>query len=109
MNFSISAQDNPAWPANVTKDEMQRMQDMDDLLIVAWTREEDPSQPFFGEIGQLYRKWESCAAQDLGGTRSDGVSQLVLPRQCRHQVLQLAHTIPMAGHLGKKKTTARIA
>ena len=32
------------------------------------------------------------------------VEQLILPVQCRHGVLQLAHTIPLAGRLGKDST-----
>ena len=34
--------------------------------------------------------------------------QLVLPKTCRDPVLQMAHAIPMAGHLGRKKTTERV-
>ena len=36
------------------------------------------------------------------------VEQLVLPRQCKKVVLNLAHTIPLAGHLGRHKTTRRV-
>ena len=36
------------------------------------------------------------------------MEQVVLPRQCRRAVLELAHTIPLGGHLGKKKTTEKI-
>ena len=36
------------------------------------------------------------------------IEQLVLPKQCYQGVLQLAHTIPLAGHLGKDKTAQRI-
>ena len=36
------------------------------------------------------------------------VEQLILPVQCRYGVLQLAHAIPLAGHLGKDKTAQRI-
>ena len=36
------------------------------------------------------------------------IEQLVLPEQCRQGVLQLAHNIPLAGHLGKDKTAQRI-
>jgi hypothetical protein len=34
--------------------------------------------------------------------------QLVLPIQCRKPVLDLAHKIPMAGHMGKNKTARRV-
>ena len=30
------------------------------------------------------------------------VDQIVLPKKCRNSVLHIAHTIPTAGHLGKK-------
>ena len=36
------------------------------------------------------------------------VDQIVLPKKCRNSVLHIAHTIPTAGHLGKKKTANRI-
>ena len=36
------------------------------------------------------------------------VEELVLPLQCRKTVLELAHEIPLAGHLGKDKTARRI-
>lgn len=34
--------------------------------------------------------------------------QIVLPKSCRRGVLHIAHTVPVAGHLGKKKTVSRI-
>ena len=33
---------------------------------------------------------------------------VVLPSSCRKAVLQLAHAIPLAGHMGRKKTSERI-
>ena len=33
--------------------------------------------------------------------------QLVLPTECHRVVMELAHSIPLAGHLGKHKTTDR--
>ena len=33
--------------------------------------------------------------------------QLVLPPKCRWMVMELAHSIPLAGHLGKHKTADR--
>ena len=32
----------------------------------------------------------------------------MLPRVCHGTVMSLAHSIPLAGHLGKKKTTDRV-
>ncbi|KAL5517640.1 hypothetical protein EMCRGX_G003226, partial [Ephydatia muelleri] len=34
--------------------------------------------------------------------------QLVLPKKCREAVLKMAHEIPMAGHLGRCRTTKRL-
>ena len=36
------------------------------------------------------------------------VEQLVLPKKCRPMVLQLAHDIPLASHMGKNKTAQRV-
>ena len=36
------------------------------------------------------------------------IEQLVLPQSCRQTVLEVAHQIPLAGHLGKNKTADRV-
>ena len=36
------------------------------------------------------------------------VEQLVLPKKCGRKVMEMAHSIALAGHLGKKKTTDRV-
>ena len=44
----------------------------------------------------------------VASTKEEGVEsreQLVIPKQCREKVMELAHSIPMAGHLSKHKTT----
>jgi hypothetical protein len=38
----------------------------------------------------------------------ESVHQIVLPRQLRDMILKLGHDIPLAGHLGNKKTRDRI-
>lgn len=59
---------------------------------------------FFYKDGLLFRRWVP-----FGRDKEDmAVEQLVLPRACRGTVMGLAHSIPLAGHLGKKKTTERI-
>ena len=42
------------------------------------------------------------------GSEGERVEQLVLPRQCRKTVLTMAHSIPLAGNLGRRKTADRI-
>lgn len=63
---------------------------------------EDPDRAnlkgrFFMRDGVLYRKW---VPMDGEGWRE--VEQLVLPQQCHKAVLELVHSTPLAGHLGKK-------
>ena len=55
---------------------------------------------FFEREGLVYRRW-TPPGRDVDGM---SVEQLVLPVQCRCTVLQLAHEIPLAGHMGKTKT-----
>ena len=59
---------------------------------------------FFERDGLVYRRGR------MPGRHSEdmGVDQLVLPLQCRGVVLQMAHDIPLAGHLRKEKTAKRI-
>lgn len=52
------------------------------------------------EKGMLYRHFKS--------PRKEIIKQLVVPTKFRRQILQLGHDIPMAGHLGIKKTRERI-
>ena len=59
---------------------------------------------FFKRDGLLYRRYHKPGNSDT----STGVEQLVLPTTCRQPVMQLAHDIPMAGHLGRRKTAERI-
>ena len=49
-------------------------------------------------------RWTQAGADDPDME----VEQLVLPRQCRKAMLQLAHQIPLAGHLRRQKTAQRI-
>ena len=56
--------------------------------------------------GVLIRKWRSplCQSNDQEAI----VHQILVPRELRPHVLELAHDNPMAGHLGVRKTKARI-
>ena len=61
-------------------------------------------EKFFRREGLLYRRYAPLGTKD----DTDSIEQLMLPTTCRPTVLKLAHNIPMAGHLGKKKTADRI-
>ena len=52
----------------------------------------------------MYRRWTPPGRD----TEDMAVEQLVLPLQCRQTALQLAHDIPLVGHMGKEKTARRV-
>jgi hypothetical protein len=54
--------------------------------------------------GLLYRLWSPDGNTD----HVKACEQLILPLQCRSAVLQIAHDVPTAGHLGINKTRSRI-
>ena len=55
------------------------------------------------EKGLIYRRWvPPNQDEDMA------VAQLVLPTQSRATIVKLAHSIPIAGHLGKTKSASRI-
>ena len=51
--------------------------------------------------GLLYYLWTPKDSEET-------IEQLILPKQCYQTVCKLAHTIPLAGHLGRDKTIKRI-
>ena len=59
---------------------------------------------FVRRDGLLYQRYQPPGADE----EAQVIEQLVLPTCCRPAVLQLAHDIPMSGHLGKKKTAKRV-
>ena len=105
----------PGWkiglashPLEIAADELKTLQAADTTLNAM--REAADGHPcsagieFFRRDGVLFRRWTppKCDKQDMC------IEQLVLPVQCRKTVLQIAHDIPMSGHLGKEKTAQRI-
>ena len=98
-----------AHPAlEIGADEMKTLQAADATLNAV--REAADGHPcsagigFFRRDGLLFRRWTPPGRdkQDMS------VEQLVLPVQCRRTVLQVAHDIPMSGHLGKEKTAQSV-
>lgn len=101
---------NPVWQAVLPPEDLKRLQKSDDTLTVACEQAKSRdhlTQTFFWEDGLLYRKWRPNNSTEQ--SEDDCVQQLVLPHQCRQQVLSLAHAAPLAGHLGRKKTYNRVA
>eukprot|EP00731_Ephydatia_muelleri_P035196 Em0104g2a len=81
-------------------EELRRLQQADETLHDINQLAERGDPQFVKKSSLVYRKTSS--------TEDHAVEQLVLPRQCRAMVLKLAHETPLAGHLGRNKTTRRV-
>ena len=66
-----------------------------------WRSSEVPERVIVRD-GLLFRRWTPKNDVD------NPVDQLVLPKKYRGKVLQMAHDVPLAGHLGREKTANRI-
>ena len=93
---------------DITAEQLRDLQQQDQTLEAARLVADGGSsnkanQRFFSRDGLLYRRHHKP-----GSDASTEIDQLVLPTQCRKSVIKLAHDIPMAGHLGRRKTIGRI-
>ncbi|XP_041461225.1 uncharacterized protein LOC121412478 [Lytechinus variegatus] len=86
----------------------QSAADLKGLYRVALTagEAEKVSQCYYIKSGVLMRKW--CPPGRPADEDWVAVDQVVVPPQYRAEILRLAHDIPLAGHLGVRKTVARI-
>ena len=88
-------------------EELKQLQQSDPSLASIREANHGEAEPnktgILEEDGLLYRQWVPHGRETTGT-----IYQLILPLQCRQLVLKLAHEIPMAGHLGQKKTTDRV-
>ena len=73
----------------------------EDEEVQQWRREEITSR-VIEKDGVLLRKWTPRDQPN------QVIEQLVLPKTYRNKVLKLAHSVPIAGHLGAEKTTQRV-
>ena len=55
--------------------------------------------------GMLYRQWHPRGSKERDVRQ---VEQIVLPMSYRRKVLEIAHSVPMAGHLGQRKTAHHV-
>ena len=101
---------------DITTDELKNLRALDPTLgeirSVVKVHESTEGVGFFYQDGLLYKRWIPLHLQrGLASKRENRnmtVEQLVLPKKCRRKVMEMAHSIPLAGHLGKKKTTDRV-
>ena len=99
---SPSADTLPAMMSvKISATKLRTLHDEDNTLVQA--RLDADGQPstvagcgFFRRDDLLYRRYQPPGTSGV----DDTTEQLVLPLQCRPAVLQLAHDIPLAGHLG---------
>ena len=102
------AEEKKVHPLELSTQELKRLQDEDETLtaIQKAVRGEASTAGtgFFMKGGLLYRRWVPPGQDQV----AMGVEQLVLPQKCRAMVMELAHNIPLAGHMGKNKTAQRI-
>ena len=107
-NLQFIQEQTPKHPLEMTAGELSQLQEEDsslDAVRRAVKGEASTAESgFFRRDGLIYRKW-TPPGQDQ---EEWAIKQLVLPISCRKAVLQLAHAIPLAGHLGRKKTAQRI-
>ena len=94
---------------DISGEEFQVLQKNDPTLRHCWQkarqRQSESSEVTFQvQDDLLYRHWRPALREDS----LQDQFQLVLPVKCRQRVMEIAHSIPMAGHLGRDKTVARI-
>lgn len=93
---------------DISGEELQRLQKADESLASIHKAADGECSTagvgFFRRGGLLYRRWEPPGRK----IEELAVEQLVLPQALRSAVLTLAHTIPLAGHLGRDKTAQRV-
>ena len=96
----------------LTRDQLIKDQQADqDLSIIAQragSEQEARDYPvcYFMKNGVLMRKWRP---PHVPSTQEWEITyQIVVPKNCREEVIKLAHSTPLAGHLGISKTYNRI-
>ena len=75
-------------------------------LIAVDSFDKEKGVCFYIKDGVLWRRWRPpCVNVDNGVW---DYHQIVVPKGCRKELLHLAHSIPLAGHMGVRKTLDRL-
>ena len=85
---------------NADFEALRRDQHNDSILAEPWSSADQENSPYITKHGILHRK----SADWLG----EPIWQIVLPANRCQQVLDLAHSTPIAGHGGHKRTKYKI-
>ena len=87
-----ASQNNTADGLPATAQELRKLQETDESLAKV-----TKVPGYFQRDGIRYRYWAPHDQEE-----EEAVEQVILPKHCRRPVLELAHTIPLGGHLRKK-------
>ena len=90
----------PLLQPNADSEALRRDQHNDPTLAELWSSADQENSPYITKHGILHRQ----SADRLG----EPIWQIVLPANRRQRVLDLAHSTPMAGHGGHKRTKYKI-
>ena len=94
----------------MSAEELKRLQETDRTLEIirraVLKQQSENGVSFVEKEGLIYRVVRAPLGRDGGELYTR--EQLVLPVLCRGMVMELAHSIPLAGHFGKHKTTDRV-
>ena len=90
----------PLSQSNADSEALRRDQRNDPTLAEPWSSADQENSPYITKHGILHRQ----SADRLG----EPIWQIVLPVNRRQQVLDLAHSTPMAGHGGHTRTKYKI-
>jgi len=98
-----------AGTSRINRDELIKLQQADPTLELAYSLVQDKSKadatkPFyFIRDDVLMRAWRNKSFPV-----ADTITQIVVPVPLRPKLLYISHDIPAAGHLGQRKTRARL-
>ncbi len=82
--------------------QLREAQVKDKTLQHAWRKADSRDSLFFTKNGLLHRR-HTLTDQE------ESLEQLVLPREYRETALRTAHSSPLAGHFGRKKTYSKLS
>ncbi|GFX09986.1 retrovirus-related Pol polyprotein from transposon 297 [Trichonephila clavipes] len=85
----------------MAKSSFVKLQRMDESLGPVWSQAENKQNVYDINNGVLVHT--ECVS-----ICSENVKQVVLPSCKREEVMRVAHEMPLAGHLGERKTKQRI-
>ena len=88
-------------PERMSREQVEKAQKSDPTLAKARRKADIGEKPYHWQNGLLFRESKMK-------NQEEPQFQIVLPSVCRESVLTLAHSAPLAGHFGRRKTTERI-